>query len=71
MKIKEQTLKELETLSPSELNIVYDLIFSLKSKMDRKQIGKPHQAYKRVRDILKVCHGTLSDDVIRLREDRI
>ena len=57
MKIKEQALKELETLSPSELNIVYDLILSLKSKISRKQIEKPHQAYKMVRDILKVCKG--------------
>lgn len=71
MKIKEQTLKELETLSPSEINIVYDLILSLKSKINRKQNEKPHQAYKKVRDILKVCNGSLSNDVIITREDRI
>lgn len=71
MKIKEQTLKELETLSPSEINIVYDLILSLKNKISRKQTGKPHQAYKKVRDILKVCNGSLSNDVIITREDRI
>ncbi len=31
MKIKEQTIKELETLSPSELITVYEMILSLKA----------------------------------------
>lgn len=41
MKIKKQTLKELETLSPFELHIIYDLILSLKSKISRNDETYP------------------------------
>lgn len=36
MKIKEQTIKELETLGPSDLCVVYDLIQLMKVKHKKK-----------------------------------
>lgn len=71
MKIKEQTIKELDTLEPSELSIVYDLILSLKGKAKEKKVVKPLKAYQRVREILKSCKGSLSNDILLTREDRI
>lgn len=68
MKIKEEAIKELETLRPAELLKVYDLIFSLKEK---KQIEVPNAAYLKVREALRQCRGSLSEDVLLGREDRI
>ncbi len=71
MKIKEQTIKELESLDPSELMKVYEIIISLKitRKEHKDRKGKP--AYLRVRNALKHCKGSLSEDILLLREDRI
>lgn len=71
MKIKEQTLKELEALNSSEMHVVYELILSLKSRMGSKHVEKPHQAYQKVRNILKACTGSLSKDVLEARADRV
>lgn len=71
MKIKEQTVKELETLNPSEMHIVYELIRSLKTSISRKQVEKPHKSYQKVRNILKACKGSLSNDVLDARADRV
>jgi len=70
MKIKEQTIKELEELKPRELIRVYDLILSLKRKPEeRRKGGSP--AYLRVREALKQCKGSMSEDILLDRENRI
>lgn len=71
MKIKEQAIKELESLGPSELVTVYEMITSLKARLrePRTRIGEP--AYLRVREALSRCTGSLSDDILLLREDRV
>ena len=71
MKIKDQAMKELDTLRPSDLLIVYDLMLSLKEKVQEKTTRSPLPAYKRVRAALKGCKGSLSEDIMREREDRI
>lgn len=71
MKIKEQAIKELETLKPSDVLIVYDLMQSLKSKEIIRKPVKPLKAYLRVREALKRCKGSMSDDILMAREDRI
>jgi len=71
MKVKEQTIKELETLKPDELMMVYDLILPFKGKRPVHR-GKEHPAaYMRVRNALKECKGSLSEDILSDREDRI
>ena len=71
MKIKDQAVKELEELRPTELIKVYDLILSLKKRKvdDRKEKIVP--AYLKVRGALKQCKGSLSEDILSVREDRI
>lgn len=71
MKIKEQAIKELESLSPSELVTVYEMITSLKARLGepRARIGEP--AYLKVRKALSRCKGSLSDDILLLRENRV
>lgn len=71
MKIKDQAVKELEELEPTEIIKVYDLILSLKKrKVDaRKENIVP--AYLKVRGALKQCKGSLSEDIVSVREDRI
>lgn len=71
MKIKDQAIKELDALRPSDLLIVYDLMLSLKEKVQEKTARGPLPAYKRVREALKGCKGPLSEDIMRAREDRI
>lgn len=71
MKIKEQTIKELETLGPSDLCVVYDLIQLMKVKHKKKPVEGAGQAYHRVRNILKHCKGSMSNDIINSRADRI
>jgi hypothetical protein len=71
MKIKEQTIKEMETLGPADLHIVYDLIQSMKIKQKERRVGKTGQAYQKVRNLLKHCKGSMSDDILIGRIDRV
>jgi len=71
MKIKDQTIKELQELKPTELIRVYDLIISLKKKTPNARKEKSVPAYLKVRGALKQCKGSLSEDVLAVREDRI
>lgn len=69
MKIKEQAISELESLKPSDVLVVYDLMLSLKAK--RKETVKPSEAYIKVRKALSGCKGLMSKDILAAREDRI
>lgn len=71
MKIKEQTLKEMETLNPKELMILYEIILTIKNIRKEYKPIKISSAYMRVRELLNDLKGSLSDDIILEREDRI
>ena len=71
MKIKDQAIKELDNLNPGELMIVYDLILSLKGKIVEQNVKERLPAYIRVRNALKQCKGSMSEDVLTSRKDRI
>jgi hypothetical protein len=77
MKVKEQTIKELDSMNPTEMMIIYDLILFLKRKnlshgegISYKKTDKL-QPYIKVRNALKNCSGSMSEDVLLEREDRI
>ncbi|OEU80718.1 MAG: hypothetical protein BA872_01185 [Desulfobacterales bacterium C00003060] len=71
LNIKEQTIKKLDELKPEALAKVYDLITELKRTNQAKK-SKPTAAdYIKVREALKQCKGSLSEDIILEREDRI
>jgi hypothetical protein len=71
MKIKDQTIKEIQELKPTELIKVYDMIMSLKKKTLNARKEKSFPAYLKVRAALKQCMGSLSEDVSAVREDRV
>ena len=71
MKMKDKTIKELEGLKPDDLLKVYDLVLSLKRDLDKKAKGETTPPYVRVREALKSCKGSLSEDILSLREDRV
>ncbi len=72
LNIKEQTIKKLDELKPEALAKVYDLITELKRTNQAKK-SKPTAAdyIKRLGEALKQCKGSLSEDIILEREDRI
>lgn len=72
MKIKEQAIKELESLDPLELVTVYEMITALKARpRERRTMMIGEHAYLRVRRALASCKGSLSDDILLIREDRV
>ncbi|MCJ7775787.1 MAG: hypothetical protein MUP08_05310 [Desulfobulbaceae bacterium] len=72
MKILEQAKKTMESLPPSELMAVYDMMLIMrKRRVDKSDARRSVDAYKKVRAVLRGCSGSLSEDIIRSREDRI
>lgn len=69
--IKEQTIKELDKLKPQALAKVYDLITELKRTNQAKKSKMIAADYIKVREALKQYKGSLSEDIILEREDRI
>jgi hypothetical protein len=70
MQLKDRLVKEIENLPPEDLMDVYEMVLDLKEqKIARSKDAEP--AYLEVQEILKKCKGSLSDDVSRLRWDRI
>ncbi len=71
MKLKEQAIKRLEELKPEALARVYDLITELKRTDKAKKRKTTNTEHLKVREALKQCKGSLSEDIIQEREDRI
>ena len=71
MKLKEQAIKKLDELKPEALARVYDLITELKRTSQAKKNKMTVTDYMKVREALKQCKGSLSEDIIQEREDRI
>jgi hypothetical protein len=72
MKIAQETVKELNALSASQLMIVHDLIISLKSNPQvRRSSGGNRKAYRKAQTAYAGFKGSLSDDICSMREDRV
>ena len=71
MKVREQTIQELDHLNPTEILEVYNLILSLKHSKNNVPSKKSGAAYLKVREALKNCRGSLAEDIILQREERI
>jgi len=71
MQAKERLIKEIESLGPHNILRVYDLVLTLKKQDKKIQFKKPNNGYMRTRLALKNCKGSLSDDIIKERNDRI
>lgn len=70
MKLKEQLLKELDSLSQSEILRVYELVQTIKEQ-EKKGGNNSKDGYMRVRQALKGCSGSFSDDIREERNERI
>ncbi len=75
MKAKEQIIQELNRLSRIEILKLYSLISALKGDTLPKEKAKPsmrfNTAYLKARKALKNCKGSLAEDIISDREERI
>ena len=70
MQLKDRLIEEIENLLPEDLMDVYEMVLDLKEqKSTRRKDARP--AYLEVQEILKKCPGSLSDDISKVREDRI
>jgi hypothetical protein len=70
MQVKERLIKEIQDLPPQDLMDVYEMVLDLKEqKSAPPKDAKP--AYLEVQEVLKKCPGSMSDDISRLRQDRI
>jgi hypothetical protein len=70
MRSKEHLLKEIETLSNSNILKVYDLVLTLKEQ-ERVKEKENTKNYLISRQALRKCSGSLSDDIKEERNDRI
>ncbi len=75
MQLKERLINEINLLPPETVIDVYEMVLDLKSfkSLSNKaptEKGKT-PAYLQAQEILKKCSGSLSDDIISAREDRI
>ncbi len=70
MKLKDQTIKELEYLDPSEIIKVYDMVITLKSTQV-KPVKKSSLSYMKARKALENIKGSIGKDIMLLREERI
>lgn len=71
MRAKERLLKEIESLNPQNILRVYDLVLTLKKKDRKIELIKSTQGYLRARLALGDYKGSLSNDIIEERNDRI
>jgi len=71
MKLKDRAIKKLDELKPEALARVYDLITELKRTDQAKKRKTTNTDYLKVREALKQCKGSLSEDIIQEREDRV
>lgn len=70
MQVKERLIKEMQNLPPEDVLNLYEMVLDLK-KQESAPTTRKKPAYLEVQEILKKCSGSLSDDISRLREDRI
>jgi len=73
MKIKRQIIDDLDRLTPSEILTVYSMVAEMKRCRESAATAiQPAQySFIRVRKALSKCTGSLGDDIISAREDRV
>ena len=72
MKAIDKTIEELKNLDPDEALNVFNFVLSLKDKSRKPIDQEPSpEGYLGVRDALKNCSGSLSEDIVEERSDRL
>jgi len=67
-KLKELAISELNSFNSIEMAKVFDFIQLIKDN-NRKIPHKPDTSYLKVREALKDCTGSLSDEILHEREE--
>jgi hypothetical protein len=69
-KLKELAINDLNSFNSIEMAKLYDFMQFIKNK---KQVMPPQMntSYLKVREALKGCAGSLSEDILREREETI
>lgn len=70
-RILESTIHDLSSLDSHELITLRDFILSMKPRTNKCPAMKAMNCYLSVRESLKACKGSFSNDIIEAREDRI
>ncbi len=70
MQAKKLLYEELELLNAHDILKVYDLVIALKKK-DIKEQADTKRGYLKTREYLKGINGSLAQDIIEERQDRI
>lgn len=72
MKLQENVIKEFNDLSSREMMLIYDMILNFKERKNYKPKKKATSfSYKSIRNCLSSIKGSLSEDIISNRKDRI
>ncbi|HAG08114.1 MAG TPA: hypothetical protein DCK87_00890 [Desulfotomaculum sp.] len=71
MQAKKRLLQEIELLNSHSILRVYDLVLSLKKQNKKNESKKPENGYLLTRLALRDCKGSLSQDIINERNDRV
>ena len=72
MKVLSRAIKTMETLPPADLMAVYNVMLTMKkSRSGKDGRRKSVFAYREVQSILRRCSGSMSENIIQDREDRI
>lgn len=71
MQAKERLLKEIESLNSQQILKIYELVLTLKKQNQQVAPRNNPTGYLRTRAALRNCKGSLSEDIIEERNDRI
>lgn len=71
MRMQERIVDEMNDMSQRDLSIVYDLILRLKKRDSSHPTIDELPPHVRVRNALEGTKGSLGEDIVRLRDDRI
>jgi len=70
MKIRDQAIKEINSMTPSEIFLIHELIGALKNRRSQISDKRDIKPYEKVQEALKSCSGSFSDQIISERADR-
>jgi hypothetical protein len=70
MEIRERTIDEIKKLDSNSLMALYEIVLSMKKSRNgnREELSS---TYLNVRDLLKSVGGSLAEDIVVGREDRL
>lgn len=69
MTIKDKAIQEIKDLNDNDVQMLYRIIQSMKQRSEKPKENSG--SYQKVREALKGINGSLSEDIVQGRNDRI